>query len=306
MAQENEQQNTETSTESQVEQPIQTAETKKSKTPLIIILAAILVAILGAVGFFFFKDSIFPAKGLTGQVLNANCKLNDKDLCKFVSNFKGLENMSAKSVTTVDGKKTESIMEIQGTDKSHIVTTVDGKEESNYISIGNTTYMKDYSDNKWWKTTVDTKDTSEGAKTNWNAGIEKSVNESADKTTYKKIGKEACGNLTCLKYQVIDSNNTGSTEYIWFDTKNYALRKTRSESKDTVMETTFTYDNVNVTAPSPTKDMTNPADAYNSPLNSTIGGSTPNPYEGMTPEQIQQFQANDADGAAGNEVVPTE
>ncbi|MEK7447617.1 MAG: hypothetical protein AAB632_02385, partial [Patescibacteria group bacterium] len=237
MAQENEQQSTEPTTETNnqpaAEKPVQSSEKKKSKAPLIIIMALVVV-ILGAVGFFFLKDSIFPAKGLSGQVLNANCKLNDKDLCRFVSNFKGLENMSAKSVTTVDGKKTETTMDIQGTDKSHITTTTNGKEESNYISIGNTTYMKDYSDNKWWKSTVDTKDTSGSEKTDWKGEFEKSVNDSTDKTTYKKISKEACGSLTCFKYQVIDPQNTESTEYIWFDTKNYSLRKTRSEAKGTV------------------------------------------------------------------------
>lgn len=296
MAQENEQQNTESTeeknTQAATEQPVQATEKKKSKGPLIIILAAVLVVILGAVGFFFLKDSIFPAKGLTGQALNANCKLNDKDLCKFMSNFKGLENMSAKSVTTIDGKKTETTMDIQGTDKSHITTTADGKEESNYISIGNTTYMKDYSDNKWWKSTVDTKDTAGSEKTDWKAEFEKSVNDSADKTTYKKIGKEACGSLTCFKYQVIDPQNTESTEYIWFDTKNYSLRKTRSEAKGTVTETTFNYDGVNITEPSPTKDMTNPADAYQSLLNSSAAGGAA--LEGLTPEQIQQLQSSGA------------
>lgn len=308
MSQENEQQETEptaeTSNQPIVEQPVQATEKKKSKASLIIILAAVAVVILGAVGFFFLKDSIFSARGLTGQVLNANCKLNDKDLCRFMSNFKGLENMSAKSVTTIDGKKTETTMEIQGTDKSHIITAVDGKEESNYISIGNTTYMKDYSDNKWWKSTVDTKDTSGSEKTDWKAEFEKSVNDSADKTTYKKISKEACGNLTCFKYQVIDPQNTESTEYIWFDTKNYSLRKTRSEAKGTVTETTFTYDGVNITEPSPTKDMTNPADAYQSLLNSSATGGAA--LQGLTPEQIEAFQANDADAAAGNETVPVE
>jgi hypothetical protein len=299
MAQENIEQNN----QPVQEQPAQTPEKKKSKTPIIIIGAAVLAVVLGAVGFFFLKDSIFPAKGLNGQVLSSNCKLNDKDLCKFMSNFKGLENMSAKSTATIEGKKTESTMEIQGEDKSHITSSVDGKEESNYISIGNTTYMKDYTDGKWWKTTVDTKDTSGSEKTDWKGEFEKSINDSADKTTYKKIGKEACGSLTCLKYQVIDPQNTESTEYIWFDTKNYSLRKTRSESKGSVTETTFTYDGVNITAPSPTKDMTNPEDVYSSLLkNATPSSPSGNPYEGMTQEQIDAFQANDADAAAGNDI----
>lgn len=282
MAEENEVQ------EQPAETPAQAPKQKGSKTPVIIIGAAILAVILGAVGFFFLKDSIFPAKGLTGQVLNSNCKLNDKDLCKFVSSFTGLDNMSAKSVTTIGGKKTESSIEIQGTDKSHITSSTGGKEESNYIAIGNTTYMKDYTDNKWWKSTIETKDNASKEKTDWKTEFEKSVNDSTDKTTYKRIAKEACGSLTCLKYQVIDPANTGSTEYIWFDTKNYALRKTRSEAKDVITETTFSYDKINIVAPSPVKEMTNPADAYKSLLNSSSSSGAA--ASGLTPEQLKQLQ----------------
>ncbi|MDO8507310.1 MAG: hypothetical protein Q7S53_01955 [bacterium] len=300
MAQENEQQGAE-QVQSQPAQN-QTAAAKKSKASLIIIIVVVLVAILGLVGFFFLKDSIFPAKGLSGQVLSTNCKLNDKDLCRFTDSFKGLDNMSAKSVTTINGKITESTIEIQGSDKSHIKSSVAGKEESDYISIGNTTYMKDYSDNKWWKTTVDTKDASGVEKTDWKAEFEKSVNDSADKTTYKKIGKEACGNLTCLKYQVIDPNNKETTEYMWFDTKNYALRKVRSESADTVTETTFSYGKVNITEPSPVKEMTNPADAYNSFLNSSATSGAAS--EGLTPEQIQALQSTS--GAGIDTSIPAE
>ncbi len=275
--------------EQPAEAPAQQAPKQKgSKTPIIIIGAAILVVILGAVGFFFFKDLIMPAKGLTGKVLNSNCKLNDKDLCKFVSSFTGLDNMSAKSVTTINGKKTESVIEIQGTDKSHITSSSNGKEESNYIAIGSTTYMKDYTDNKWWKSTVDTSTTSK-EKTDWKAEFEKSVNDNTDKTTYKKIGKEACGTLTCLKYQVIDPSITGSTEYIWFDTKNYALRKTLSETKEGVTtETTFSYDHINIVAPSPTKEMTSATNAYQSLLNSSSNSGAA--ASGLTPEQLKQLQ----------------
>jgi hypothetical protein len=288
MAQENEKQGVEQAQKQPVKP--QVVDKKKSKTPLIIVIAVFFIALAGLAGVFFLKDSIFPARGLSGQVLSTNCKLNDKDLCRFLNSFKGLDSMSAKSVTTINGKKTESTMEIQGNDKSHITSSVDGQEESNYIAIGNTTYMKDYTDNKWWKTTVDTKDTAETEKTDWKAEFEKSVNDSADKTTYKKIGKEACGKLTCLKYQVIDPNNKETTEYIWFDTKNYALRKVRSEAKDTVTETTFSYDKINIIAPSPTKEMTSPEDAYDSFLKSSAGSGAVT--DGLTPEQIQEIQSS--------------
>jgi len=270
---------------------------KKSKAPIIIIIAVVLATALAIVGFFL-KDSIMPLKGINGQPLSSNCRFNDKDLCRFMNNFKGLENMSVSSSTMVNGKKTESTMEIQGTDKSHITTTVDGKEESNYISISNTTYMKDYSDNKWWKTTTDVKN-NEGGNIDWKAEFEKSVNDSQDKTTYKKISKEACGKLTCLKYQVIDPNNTEVTQYMWFDTKEYLLRKTRDEAKGVVTEATFSYDKENIQEPSPVKELKE-EDAYKAFLDDAASGASGS--QGLTPEQLQQLQNL---GQTGGD-VPTE
>lgn len=294
MAEEQTQNNVETPSQPAV--PAQSGG-KKSKGPLVIIIVVIAVLAALGLGFFFLKDAILSAKGLNGQVLNPNCRLNDKDLCKFMSNFKGLENMSAKTESTINGKKNETLTEVQGSDKIHMITTVEGKEEYNIIVIGNTTYTKDYTDNKWWKSTQEeTPDTQ--SKEDWNDAFEESVNNAEDKTTYKKIGKEACGKLTCFKYQVIDPAMTDSTEYIWFDTKKYSLRKTRSEGKDGVVtETTYTYENINITEPSPTKEMTNPAGAYEDLLkNSENTGAA---LSGLTDEQIKQIEA-EAQAAAND------
>jgi hypothetical protein len=72
--------------------------------------------------------------------------------------------------------------------------------------------------------------------------------------TYKKIGKEACGNLTCFKYEVVDPSSPGK-QTLWFDDKDYQLRRMRIESEGTVSDQVFAYSSVSITAPSPTKDL---------------------------------------------------
>jgi hypothetical protein len=80
--------------------------------------------------------------------------------------------------------------------------------------------------------------------------------EQASKTTYKSLGQEACAKLTCYKYKVIDSSAPDDNEFIWFDTKDYQLRKLRHEDKDGgVSEQTYSYDKISIVVPSPVKEL---------------------------------------------------
>lgn len=219
---------------------------------VLIIIAVVITATVG--GYVLLNKGAVSLPGAPGLTLNANCKFNDPDLCKFVNNWKTLNQYSAKSITTPkSGAKTEVNFEISGEDKFHMLTIEAGKEIYNVISIGDTTYTKDNTDNKWWKQkspkqTQDLKNQSEFK-------VEESSKPEEDKTTYKKITKEVCGSRQCFKYQTINPDLGDATEYIWFDDREYLLRKTSSESKElglTVSE--YSYDKLNIVVPSPTKD----------------------------------------------------
>jgi hypothetical protein len=75
------------------------------------------------------------------------------------------------------------------------------------------------------------------------------------KDDYKKIGKEACGNLSCFKYQFVDRSNPTDETFIWFDTKDYRLQKLTYKTVDNVAsgnsEMTFSYGSVKISEPSP-------------------------------------------------------
>jgi hypothetical protein len=75
-----------------------------------------------------------------------------------------------------------------------------------------------------------------------------------DKTKYNKLGKEACGSLQCFKYEVINEGEKDSTQIIWFDDKEYKLRKMRIEAKDGNMEMEYSYDGISIQVPSPIKE----------------------------------------------------
>ncbi|MCL5784385.1 MAG: hypothetical protein M1142_03465 [Patescibacteria group bacterium] len=221
--------------------------------PIVIIAVVALVAAVG--GYFVLgKGGGGSVPGLPGGIgLNPNCKYNDPDLCKFINNFKDLKTYSIKSTTTAKSQpKMENLLELSGDDKFHMVTSENAKENYNVITIGDTTYTKDYSDNKWWKQ-VAPKQKEENTKIKDEVDVKDTVEE--DKTTYKKIGMEACGSLQCFKYQVISPDMTDITEYIFFDNNQYMLRKTREEVKDgTVSEADYAYSGVNIQVPSPVKE----------------------------------------------------
>lgn len=215
-------------------------------------IIAIIVALLAGGYFMASRSGNVPALpgGIGAPALNPNCKFNDPDLCKFVNNWKEITNYTAKSVSTSKEGKFEALTEFSGTDRFHMTTSQNGKENYNLITIGDTTYTKDYSDNKWWKQ----KQTKQAQDIKTESEFKVDTTQAEDKTTYKLIGKEACSSLQCFKYQVLDPAFKDMTEFIWFDDREYLLRKTRTESAGSVDETEYSYDKVTINEPSPTKD----------------------------------------------------
>lgn len=229
----------------------------KGKSNIFIIIAAIVV-VSGLVGYYILSQKGSVTIPAIKPPLNADCKLKDPELCKFMNNWSAQTNYSVVSNSTFGGKTVESTYEISGSDKFHMMSKMDGKENSNMISIGDTTYTLDYSDNKWWKQTLKKDQTNtestveQQAKEEKNQFDEKNIK---DTTTYTFIAKEACGDLTCFKYEVTDSAAAGSKQFIWFDDKDYLLRKIRIEDKDNgAMESIYSYSGISINAPSPVKE----------------------------------------------------
>jgi outer membrane lipoprotein-sorting protein len=221
-----------------------------------IIIGAVVLAVIGVAVMQYMKmksggsASLIPA----GVTLNGNCELKDTDLCKFTNNWKGMKDYSLTSTQTAkDGKKSDSLYEISGDDKFHMTSSTNGKEEYNMISIGDTTYTKDYADGKWLEYT-----SKKSAKDDVKSDVTFSADEdnknqpAAKKTEYKKLGKEACGKLTCFKYEVIEPDASGQ-QFIWFDDRDYLLRRMQNVDTDGTSDSTFSYAKPSISVPSPTK-----------------------------------------------------
>jgi outer membrane lipoprotein-sorting protein len=194
---------------------------------------------------------------LAEKLANAKCEYDDKDLCKFFVSWKEHDSYKMVSDNTdkETGQSSRLSIEVDGEDSHSIMT---GEFASEIIAIGTRTTYTKATDGTWWKKTVP-----ESAKPE-----ETTITESkpdfkepetdemtTEKTEYKALGKEACGSLTCFKYQVIDSTAADTTSYIWFDTKDYQLRRTLSDGASYKSDMTFEYDDVQINAPATFKEL---------------------------------------------------
>lgn len=221
---------------------------------LFIGIGVVVILVLGVGGYLFTKNKKGASADLAMEVSSQSgpCKYDDKDLCKFITSWKNNKYYTVTSNGTAEGKSYATVFKSAGDDRTELVMSEGETESYHVITIGNTTYTKDYSDGKWFKS-VAADSVSQELESDFD--FDEKAEKTEDTTTYKKIGTEACGKLTCFKYQVIMPENTETTEYIYFDNKQYQLRKMRSEAKDgPVSESTFDYSKISIDEPSPTKE----------------------------------------------------
>lgn len=219
----------------------------------LVIIIIVVIVILAALGFAalraFNNNSNTVESAATKAALDECAKENDKNICKFYASWK----VDTKyRMTSTDPSGTTSIFEVDG-NKNHVKTT--GQMEYDVITIDKTTYTK--AGSVWYKQTIKdpSQDVSSTYKTDFKDPGTSSTQTTADKTTYKDLGKEACGKLTCFKYEIVDPAQANVKQYIWFDDKDYQLQRSRTESPNGTSEQTFEYSNVSINVPSPVKEL---------------------------------------------------
>lgn len=232
---------------------------------IILIVAAVVAAIAG--GYFFLsqnKSSVpLPIPGAEQTILP---KATEKDF-DFITDptlkkhFVAQSNKTAyrtKTISPGSGLKVVNEIQIKGDSWSMRDIESDGpKEIKHMVTIGDTTFLKDYSDNRWWKQTIKFEEKKDEGQNNEPADFKEEY--SKPELTYKELGKEDCGpsakGLTCFKYEQIFPESPEMKRIFWFDDKDYLLRKDQAGFGEFVGTVEYSYDGINITAPSPTKDV---------------------------------------------------
>lgn len=235
-----------------------------------ILIAVIILVVAAAAGFAVWKfvlnknDTPAAVRNASPEVAAAATaaetacmtKYNDQDLCNFIAVQTASPFDKAATVITMagtsDGTATNIVIKSDGKGNTQTSMTGDG-QIYNGIDLNGISYYQSETDGPWitYGASTDTTDTS----TSSDSGLTDFI-DSMDTTTYTKLGKEACGNLTCFKYQVVDSAEAaGSTLYAWFDTDEYLLRQFSQSDASSSFTMTIVYQAVTIPTPSPVEDM---------------------------------------------------
>jgi hypothetical protein len=214
---------------------------------MMLILVVIVLVGVGGAGYYVWnknkdKDSGSSAQSATSKEIEAECKrtIEDKDLCKMASN--------------TDFDKENYVMTITGTEDGQQLTwTVQNDGENSHVNMmgfetityDGDTYMKDAS-GTWVK--YPKSESQEEAPTDAFSDELEFSDEEAGR--YTKVGKEACGNLTCFHYSYKDPDDASNNAEFFFDDKDYKIRKiTASSPEEGSMEMVITYGNAEVSPP---------------------------------------------------------
>lgn len=257
----------------------------KKKLPIILVLVLALVG--GAYYFFSQRNNPQKAEEMANKAalseMLANCKY-DKDICNyFVAQAKAMEKGVVISTTAnlENYGITTSEMKLSGNDME-INSYKDGELESSMISFEGVTYFKDLKDGSWYSMGNVGEEIGDPRENLME--IQSTYNEENLDMQINKVGSEACGNLTCDKYEIIDMlGEEESKTYVWIDTKEHLARRMEFafQGGSNVME--YKYEAVQIGKPSPIKEM--PAfDAPDGFVNNDMDGQG---MDGETPSQVE-------------------
>lgn len=201
-----------------------------------VLLVVVVVAVIGFAGYTVYKKTGSGKKASTTSTTSTESTeavaadqgcvttYKDENLCKFAAKGGNLEKLPFKATATVTGGEDAGNFNLLNDGKGN--TSVDitgGGMTLNAVTYGGHSYIKN----------------SQGSWTDYGTDTESQTNPAKDMNlvlgsglTYTPQGKEACGSLTCFKYDLKDASSPSSEQTVWFDTKSYLARQWKYVSTD--------------------------------------------------------------------------
>lgn len=281
---------------------------------IIIIIVGLIIAAAG--GYYFMSSKSGGSNPLTSNpVVKAKIEKELADIKDPLirKHFAAQLSQTTFRTTTKSSGRGEpsSVTEIQMKGESLYYRTIEldnnNKETSHMISMGDTTYVKDYTDGKWWKQT--SKPATKTASTEvipTPESFKDELDKKKDTTQYNKLGEEVCGTLTCYKYEEIDSANKENSRIFWFDNKDFLLRKEQYKFGEFTTTAEYSYDNISINAPSPTKEVPAGKNIYEYLSTGAAGSTLPTNQDiENAQKQLQNWQNEVAPTVQENQEAPT-
>ncbi|HEY5268475.1 MAG TPA: hypothetical protein VII94_05095, partial [Candidatus Saccharimonadales bacterium] len=174
---------------------------------------------------------------------------HDSNLCHFSEFSTNFDKTAYTAQLTVTQSGATSTMTLENDTKGNTKLTATGNGQTiNSITLNGNTYIE--SSGSWIEYPSGTSSPSSNPTSSMTIGV------GSLGISYKYIDTQACGSLSCFKYQVTDSASPGATQYVLFDKSSYKLREwLYSDSTGNTTDMTISYGAVNITAPSPVQSL---------------------------------------------------
>lgn len=233
-----------------------------------VLVMALVVVVLGAVSFAGYtvahknspKASTKTTTTTAGSEKNATdagclTTYHDVNLCKFAAHA-NIDKTAYKATLTVSNAQSTGNMTLESDGKGNTSSTLTGNGQTvSTIMLGGTSYMRLAESGVWYEYPAGS--STPGSGSNPASGMNLVLGAGI---TYKPLGTEACGSLTCFKYQVTDTATPTTTQYAWFDNKTYLLREWKAVSTNAdqgTVDMKLTYPgSVTISKPSPVQPFT--------------------------------------------------
>lgn len=188
----------------------------------------------------------------TTNTIYASCMTNyhDSRLCKFASQYTPLAKTAYQAtvvVTSPQGTVSNLTYSSDGGGNSEVTGTSDGQQLSS-IQLRGADYIR-VTGSGWIEYPAGATNTP--AQTDPTANLNIAVGQS--NLSFQYLGTQACGSMTCYKYQVVDRTQPTATQDMWFDTTSYKLRQWTYHGSTGSTSMTISYQPITIAAPSPVK-----------------------------------------------------
>ncbi len=265
---------------------------------VIVLLVIIVILILVVVGGFLFLGAKgkLPASVNIPQVPGINQKVSEKEfefikdpnVRKHYATQANQQTYQQKVTSSFKSGFTINEFHRSGIDVNSRNIENDGtKETAQMITIADTIYVKDYTDNKWWKQTIKPEEIKEEKEEDV-IDVQEEYSQSMElDISHKFLGMEACGNLNCFKYEETYTSQPDMKRIFWFDDKKYLLRREEFGFAGVKTVNEYSYDGINIKAPSPTKEVPEGKSIYDYYY---VGASASQPSQEEIERMQEQFQ----------------
>src|SRR3989338_4947900 len=223
--------------------------------PLVAIVCIVVATTIFGGSFFLSKEYAFNHAPQSIIPVTEDDFENIKDpiLRKHFVTWANQKNYQVK--TTASQKKGYTLLEVQKNGNSNYRSIEnDGSHDiSETISLNDMLYVKDYSDNSWWKQIITPLDSQDQ---------QSIVDQRQNEFIYNKLPLENCGNKSCYVYEETYPQDPQAKRVFLFDNQDYLLRKEDLLFGEFKITNEYYYKSTQILPPFPIKNIPNKESIY--------------------------------------------